>query len=248
MQMATKGKSSAWREGPPIIKDGVINVSQLEAAIATAVRKDERYNLENDAKFRAVAQKVGSYEEFEDIVKASHMKPMTEDVAALSLSRSSWNPTGRTKQRMTEEVPTYISAAAIPVLPAKAITDREFVRAWKAFKNDGAKKFEYLISFKPSVLKAIFRSEISDGLLGDFLLALAQGPITELAASVLDLLTALASTGRFSLALEFLAQTERAAVSKIFSVLAAHADTKDRSDQIQSLYELGAQTYSTGND
>ena len=36
---------------------------------------DERYWRENDAKFRAVAQHA-SYDQFEQIVKASHLKPL----------------------------------------------------------------------------------------------------------------------------------------------------------------------------
>jgi hypothetical protein len=78
-----------------MVLNGAINLNQLEATIASAVEQDGRYSRENDAKFRAVAQKVQSFEEFEGIVKASHIKPMTEDVTNLSLGRSSWNPNGR---------------------------------------------------------------------------------------------------------------------------------------------------------
>jgi hypothetical protein len=74
-----------------LIKDGVVDLSKLEASISVAVQEDERYKRENDAKFRAVAQKVQTYEEFEGIVKASHIKPITEDITNLSLGRSTWN-------------------------------------------------------------------------------------------------------------------------------------------------------------
>ena len=46
---------------------------------------DAKYQRENDAKFRAVAQRVQTYEEFEGIVKASHLVPMTEDVTNLGM-------------------------------------------------------------------------------------------------------------------------------------------------------------------
>lgn len=74
-----------------LVKDGVVDLKLLEATISSAVQHDERYQRENDAKFRAVAQKVQSYEEFEGIVKASHIKPITEDITNLSLGRSTWN-------------------------------------------------------------------------------------------------------------------------------------------------------------
>jgi ASC-1-like (ASCH) protein len=78
-----------------IVAGDTINFDQLNATLQHAVDKEDRYYRENDAKFRAVAQKVQSYEEFEDIVKASHIKPMTEDVANLELKRSSWSTSGR---------------------------------------------------------------------------------------------------------------------------------------------------------
>jgi len=41
-----------------------INFSKLERELADAVEADAKYNRENDAKFRAVHQKVASYDEF----------------------------------------------------------------------------------------------------------------------------------------------------------------------------------------
>lgn len=72
-----------------------IDFSRLQATLEASVEKEDRYWRENDAKFRAVAQKVATYEEFEDIVKAAHLAPMTEDVTALALTRSSWSSTAR---------------------------------------------------------------------------------------------------------------------------------------------------------
>ena len=57
-------------------KDGTIDFSKLEKQLFVAVEEDAKYQRENDAKFRAVAQKVGSYEEFKDIVAASHLRPL----------------------------------------------------------------------------------------------------------------------------------------------------------------------------
>ncbi len=78
-----------------INEKGEVDLRRLEATVATAIQQDERYQRENDAKFRAVAQKVQSYEEFEGIVKASHIKPIKEDITNLSLGRSSWSSTAR---------------------------------------------------------------------------------------------------------------------------------------------------------
>ena len=41
-----------------------IDVSKLQRELVSALESDRRYARENDAKFRAVSQKVASYEEF----------------------------------------------------------------------------------------------------------------------------------------------------------------------------------------
>ena len=56
--------------------DGVIDFKKLEKDLFAAVEEDARYQRENDAKFRAIEQKVGSYEEFKDIVAASHLRSL----------------------------------------------------------------------------------------------------------------------------------------------------------------------------
>lgn len=53
-----------------------IDFNKLEKEFNRAVEADAKYQRENAAKFRAVEQRVGSYEEFKDIVAASHLKPL----------------------------------------------------------------------------------------------------------------------------------------------------------------------------
>lgn len=43
---------------------GSIDVSRLEKELVSALEADRKYSRENDAKFRAVHQKVATYEEF----------------------------------------------------------------------------------------------------------------------------------------------------------------------------------------
>ena len=56
--------------------DEGIDFRKLEKELALAVEADAKYERENSAKFRAVEQRVGSYEEFRDIVSAAHLKPL----------------------------------------------------------------------------------------------------------------------------------------------------------------------------
>ena len=57
------------------IQCGLASLDQVETELNTMLEQDNRYWRENDAKFRAVAQNA-TYEQFEDIVKASHLKPL----------------------------------------------------------------------------------------------------------------------------------------------------------------------------
>ena len=53
-----------------------IDFRKLEKELSLAVEADAKYDRENSAKFRAVEQRVSSYEEFKDIVSAAHLKPL----------------------------------------------------------------------------------------------------------------------------------------------------------------------------
>lgn len=57
-------------------EDEGIDFRRLERELALAVETDAKYDRENSAKLRAVEQRVGSYEEFRDIVSAAHLKPL----------------------------------------------------------------------------------------------------------------------------------------------------------------------------
>lgn len=46
---------------------GEINLDRLERELASAIEADKKYSRENDAKFRAVAQRVATYEEFRQV-------------------------------------------------------------------------------------------------------------------------------------------------------------------------------------
>ena len=58
------------------MEDESIDFNKLERELQKAVDADSKYARENAAKFRAVEQRVGSYEEFRDIVLASNLKPL----------------------------------------------------------------------------------------------------------------------------------------------------------------------------
>ena len=90
--------------------------------VTRQLEADAKYDREDAAKFRAVAQKVGTYEEFEAIVQGSHLKPMTEDVADIKLKKSLWDSSGRSKVRArrraneTHKVQCYSTTLVLPTV------------------------------------------------------------------------------------------------------------------------------------
>ena len=69
-----------------------INFSKLRKNFISAQHADEKYSCENDAKFRAVHQNVKSYDEFRDIVAASHLQPLDrKDVIGSDKIQQPWN-------------------------------------------------------------------------------------------------------------------------------------------------------------
>merc|ERR1712179_841954 len=71
-------KEMVWTQLRPDVFD-------VKLAVARLVDYDDRYQLENAAKFRAVNQQVATYDEFKAIVDGCHLKPLDrkEDIDAI---------------------------------------------------------------------------------------------------------------------------------------------------------------------
>uniref|UniRef100_A0A8C2L699 Coiled-coil domain containing 103 n=1 Tax=Cricetulus griseus TaxID=10029 RepID=A0A8C2L699_CRIGR len=88
-------------------KNDAINFKALEKELQAALAADEKYKRENDAKLRAVEQRVPSYEEFRGIVLASHLKPLEQKDKMGGKRSVPWN-SHTTRERTFEDVATEI--------------------------------------------------------------------------------------------------------------------------------------------
>ncbi|KAG7502124.1 hypothetical protein JOB18_014190 [Solea senegalensis] len=70
----------------------VIDFPALERELQVAVESERRYLRENEAKLRAITQRVASYKEFRDLVLACHMKPLEKIDKDRGPQQKSWNP------------------------------------------------------------------------------------------------------------------------------------------------------------
>ncbi|KAM6904766.1 dynein axonemal assembly factor 19 [Xenentodon cancila] len=69
----------------------VINFSALERELQAAVESQRRYERENETKLRAVQQRV-SYDQFRDLVLASHLRPLDPRDKNGESRKQPWNP------------------------------------------------------------------------------------------------------------------------------------------------------------
>ncbi|XP_072225138.1 dynein axonemal assembly factor 19 [Leuresthes tenuis] len=72
-------------------KRDVIDFSALERELHAAVESAHRHERENEAKLRAVSQRV-SYSQFRDLVLSSHLKPLDQKDKDGGPRKQPWNP------------------------------------------------------------------------------------------------------------------------------------------------------------
>ncbi|XP_015225947.1 coiled-coil domain-containing protein 103 [Cyprinodon tularosa] len=69
----------------------IIDFSALEKELQGAVESERRYQRENQAKLRAVSQRVG-YDQFRGLVLSSHLKPLEKKDKDGAPRKQPWNP------------------------------------------------------------------------------------------------------------------------------------------------------------
>merc|ERR1719219_450200 len=68
-----------------------MNLNRLENDLRNLVEQDKVYQQRNDAKIRAVEQRVPTYEHFEQLVAGSHLKPLGADDTIGGMTYQKWN-------------------------------------------------------------------------------------------------------------------------------------------------------------
>ncbi|XP_060704735.1 coiled-coil domain-containing protein 103 isoform X1 [Hemiscyllium ocellatum] len=190
-----------------------LDFKALKRELETALFLDEKYKRENDAKFRAIHQKVGSYEEFRDIVLASHLKPL--DLRdKLGARNQPWNRCARSLSTK-DSIQVGLSQHS----HSKPKTAVEFSRDWRRYYSTEAEKYSFLLSLGGQLLGNIFRAEIGFGYLGEFLVILCNNFQQTDGQAIYWILLHLSQTQRFDLHVDFLSSSEREKGMKLFRML-----------------------------
>ncbi|KAL4221598.1 hypothetical protein ACF0H5_019855 [Mactra antiquata] len=219
--------------------DKIIDFAKLEKELESAVEADARYWRENDAKFRAVHQKVASYDEFRDIVKASHLKPLEQDDRLTNVKFTQpWN-SSCTKKENTANKPDHEN---LPKEKEYPTTSQTFIREWRKLNKDMSLQYQYLIGMGGDRLGQIFKPEIGFGLLGEFACCLDCEFNKENKDNVLEILVKLSETNRFKLTVDFLSKKEKGYIISLFEKLTSCVNDDDDNvavfDNLKSVYGI----------
>ncbi|XP_035660948.1 coiled-coil domain-containing protein 103-like [Branchiostoma floridae] len=203
-------------------EDDVLDFRKLERELAAAVEADHKYQRENDAKFRAIKQQVGSYDEFRDIVMASHLRPLEKKDNLQNMDiKQPWNVHASSQADGQNAAQTQIQQDE-EKLPKNG---HEFARDWKRYCKTTPDKYKFIKKIGGEKLADIFKNEISFGLLGEILTALNDSYVQEDSDFVYQVLDGLTKVGRFELSVDFLSSKESQAAKELLGKL-----TKDFTD------------------
>ncbi|KAL5257268.1 hypothetical protein ACHWQZ_G012255 [Mnemiopsis leidyi] len=215
-------------------QDGEINFSKLEQQIDSAVEADKMYWIRNEAKIRAVNNKVASYEEFEDIVKASHLKPLEKGdrISDIKVFKQPWNINSGSESgsQTTSSKSTEIANNSVDNVI-------QFNRVWKRQCKNSLEQFNFLTELDCSKIHHIFQAEIAMGLLGEFVSVLHDHYQVEKSETVANILYTFTKCGRFDLSLMFLSQEEKKCLSKVMNSLSNDWNSKNVS-QLKEVYKI----------
>ena len=227
----------------PVDKSHSEKLDIIESELNSVLEQDSKYWRENDAKFRAVAQNV-SYEQFEEIVKASHLKPLDKSDKNPSNSKSKssiWNSIANVTSRRSLTDDRKMESCASNRMSGDPKNVDEFFDAWRNIQM--CERIKFLHQLGEEKLKKIFVTEVPSELLVDFLYTFLTFDTSStdivVVVKTLELLT---STKRFSLSCQFLSSVEKQAGEQLIEKLRSSL-----LDREQDLAELGVTEWNIEN-
>ncbi|CBY08446.1 unnamed protein product [Oikopleura dioica] len=180
------------------------DVNEVLTAIEELIAKEDRYQLENSAKFRAVDQRVATYDEFKGIVDGSHLQALDrkEQVdSILAPNKHCWNPVAAA---LDKEIEKMTKAVQLEYAVDTISTYSEFKKSWRRARNNIATRQTILLNLNHSV---IFKDSCEP--LDEICDSLASIDMDQ-SSKIRAILTSLQKAREFSLATAFLSAKSKA--------------------------------------
>jgi hypothetical protein len=219
----------------------VINTERLQSYVASQVLAEEKYQRENDAKLRAVNQRVPTYEDFRQMVLASHLKPLDKGETlrgpvGREKNGKSWNSvmignkgddSSKNGINANQDIETSDLVNVIPKSNLEFVKNWRFIEA-KYSQDEGEcnqMKWLFMWNLKAEKISQLFRPEINGEMLGKFLVlfeCILKENETEKLEFLVELLKVFTKCNRFNLNMMFLKASETEAAKNIFQLLEEH--------------------------
>lgn len=216
------------------LDDEDLDLHKLKKELCSTVAADQEYRLRNDAKIRAMQQRVSSYDEFREIVNAAHLKPLQKKEKLNSKRVQPWNLQNSKnlasifQEEVSDEKSSNFSVISSK-LPANSF---EFLRDWRRIKHT-RDRYD-LLKKCGDMLQKFFSQEFVFGLLGEFLIV-ASAAIEESPSefrTVCGIMEGLSKTQGFSLAIQLFSEAEKEACQKILKSLTLLAEKSTTPDDL----------------
>ena len=239
-----------------------IDFRKLEKELNVALKADAKYSRENSAKFRAVQQRVGSYEEFRDIVLASHLTPLErKDITGQQKRNQPWNSLYDGKKHLSSDFSAVLKTTTDSESESisNTVDDRDspelsqaerngqpeseetFMKYWtKSCKSDTI-KYEYLKIIRKDVICKLFRHGIPTGLLGEAVTVMCKCFQRADCDILVNVLHAFTSSDRFKLNIHFLSKSERECMQELFRLFDYNISEKE---ELRALFNKIKRNYS----
>ena len=220
----------------------IINSVKIENFVKNELLAEQKYKRENDAKLRAVGQRVPTYEDFRQMVLASHLKPLDKgETLRGHVSREnnskSWNAVmiGNTSSRDTANIDTTkADLEKANLIHDEPKSSLEFIKLWHLLDSKyggdenecNEMKWAFLNALKLEKVLKLFHAEINGEMLGKFLILFEKrlkNRENDMLVSdtnfVVGLLKVFVKCNRFNLNLMFLKTNELEACRNVFKTL-----------------------------
>jgi hypothetical protein len=228
----------------------VINPYKIQNFVKNEILAEQKYQRENDAKFRAIEQRVPTYEDFRQMVLASHLKPLDKGESLknniVSRNNNAWNSaasksgTNNLANESEANSKELEKDSLVKTVPKSSL---EFMKTWRLieqnYKNNQTEcnqiKWCFMSNLNSEKLNQIFQAEINGELLGNFLVlfdfiisSLDSNTSREFVSQIADMLRVFTKCNRFSLNLMFLKSSEVDACKRVLKSLSeCQIDTQE---------------------
>ena len=221
-------------------------LDRLQAELEGQVAKDSRYWIQNDAKFRAVAQvrdisqllqllhhsfhlQGASYEQFEELVATSHLTPLArEDIVGGEGKQGLWNPVAQAQTQVEGEPKNKLN---VTDLKRKKLTNvKEFREVWINGSNED--QLDLLNKLGEEGLLRLFSTDIAVDIFQTIVSLFLELDGDE--EVIVKTLITLSCASRFSLCLLFMEPKDKANVKVLIEKLEKKG--LDNLDQLKKIY------------